>query len=84
MTAAWRATLVSMQEPPPVSTGSCPCSIRGPGDTPALEQVSTTTEAEVGVKFRTEKDGFLTTSGSVRWSTRRCASRPPAPPAATV
>jgi lysophospholipase L1-like esterase len=61
MAAAWHATLVGMQEPPPpVSTRSCPCSIWGPGDAPALEQVSTTTAAEVGVKLRAEKDGFIT------------------------
>ena len=61
MAAAWNERLVAMREaPPPVSTRSCPCSIWSSSDAPVQPQVSTTTAAEPGVKFRTEKDGFIT------------------------
>jgi lysophospholipase L1-like esterase/fibronectin type 3 domain-containing protein len=65
MAAAWNERLVAMEQaPPPVSTRSCPCSIWSSGDAPVLEQVTSTIPAEVGVKFRTEKDGFI---GGVRF-----------------
>ena len=61
LAAAWAEKLATLRPAPPaVSTRSCPCSIWGPGDAPATPQVATTTAAEVGVKFRTEKDGFIT------------------------
>jgi lysophospholipase L1-like esterase len=60
MAAAWNERLVAMREaPPPVSTRSCPCTIWSPSDQPAQQQVATTTPAEVGVKFRAERDGFV-------------------------
>lgn len=61
MAAAWNERLVAMREaPPPMSTRSCPCTLWSPSDAPVQQQVTTTTPAEVGVKFRTEKDGFIT------------------------
>ncbi len=60
MAAAWSSTLAGMREvPPPISSRSCPCSVWGPGDTPAQPQVASTAAVEVGVKFRSEKDGFI-------------------------
>jgi lysophospholipase L1-like esterase len=60
MAAAWNDRLVAMREaPPPVSTRSCPCSIWASNDQPVQQQVATTTPAEVGVKFRAERDGFV-------------------------
>jgi lysophospholipase L1-like esterase len=60
MAAAWNERLVAMRAPPPpVSTRGCPCTIWGPGDQPAQQPVATTTPAEVGVKFRAERDGFV-------------------------
>ncbi|MGI8519613.1 MAG: DUF4082 domain-containing protein [Actinomycetota bacterium] len=60
MAAAWSTTLASMRAtPPPVSTRTCPCSVWGAGDTPAQPQVASTTAVEIGVKFRSEKDGFI-------------------------
>jgi fibronectin type 3 domain-containing protein/lysophospholipase L1-like esterase len=60
MAAAWSTTLAAMRDaPPPVSNRPCPCSVWDPGDAPAQPQVASTTSAEVGVKFRTEKDGFI-------------------------
>jgi lysophospholipase L1-like esterase len=60
MAAAWNERLVAMREPPPpLSTRSCPCTIWSPSDQPAQQQAGTTTPAEVGVKFRTERDGFI-------------------------
>jgi lysophospholipase L1-like esterase len=61
MATAWNERLVAMREaPPPVSTRGCPCTIWSPSDAPVQQQVTTTTPAELGVKFRTEKDGFIT------------------------
>ncbi len=61
MATAWNDRLVALrQPPPPVSTRSCPCTIWASSDQPAQPQVATTTPAEVGVKFRSEKDGFIT------------------------
>ena len=61
MAAAWNERLVAMREaPPPASTRSCPCTIWSPSDQPAQQQVATTTPAEVGVRFRAERDGFVT------------------------
>jgi fibronectin type 3 domain-containing protein/lysophospholipase L1-like esterase len=61
LAAAWAAKLAELRSaPPPISTRSCPCSIWDPSDAPATQQVGTTTSAEVGVKFRAEKDGFIT------------------------
>jgi lysophospholipase L1-like esterase len=60
MAAAWNERLVAMRAaPPPVSTRSCPCTVWSPSDQPVQQQVATTTPAEVGVKLRTEKDGFI-------------------------
>jgi lysophospholipase L1-like esterase len=60
MAAAWNERLVAMREPPPpLSTRSCPCTIWSSSDQPAQQQAGTTTPAEVGVKFRTERDGFI-------------------------
>jgi lysophospholipase L1-like esterase len=59
MAAAWHERLVAMrQPPPPVSTRTCPCTIWSPSDQPT-QQAATTTPAEVGVKFRAERDGFV-------------------------
>jgi hypothetical protein len=61
MAIAWNERLVAMREPPPpVSTCSCPCTIWSSGDQPVQQQVATTIPAEVGVQFRTEKDGLIT------------------------
>jgi len=60
MAAAWNERLVAMREPPPpLSTRSCPCTIWSPSDQPAQQQAATTSPAEVGVKFRAERDGFI-------------------------
>jgi lysophospholipase L1-like esterase/fibronectin type 3 domain-containing protein len=61
MAAAWTAKVAALRpSPPPVSTRSCPCSMWAPSDAPVTAEVSSTTAAEVGVKFRTEQNGFIT------------------------
>jgi lysophospholipase L1-like esterase/fibronectin type 3 domain-containing protein len=61
LAAAWAQKLATLRATPPaVSTRSCPCSIWNTSDAPSTLEVATTTSAEVGVKFRTEKDGFIT------------------------
>jgi lysophospholipase L1-like esterase len=61
LATAWAAKLVSLRPaPPPLSARSCPCSIWGAGDAPSVPNLASTTAAEVGVKFRTERDGFIT------------------------
>jgi fibronectin type 3 domain-containing protein/lysophospholipase L1-like esterase len=61
LAAAWDAKLAALRAAPPAaSTRSCPCSIWSQDDTPTTSQVSDTGAAEVGVKFRVEKDGFIT------------------------
>jgi lysophospholipase L1-like esterase/fibronectin type 3 domain-containing protein len=61
LSEAWAEKVATLRSvPPPASTRSCPCSIWAESDAPTTPQVSTTTAAEVGVKFRTEKDGFIT------------------------
>ena len=61
LSAAWLAKLATLRPvPPPISSRNCPCSIWGSGDAPTVPQVADTTAAEVGVKFRAEKSGFIT------------------------
>jgi fibronectin type 3 domain-containing protein/lysophospholipase L1-like esterase len=57
----WRASLYALLDAPPAeSVRTCPCSIWDVTDTPATPQVSSTTAREVGVRFRTERDGHVT------------------------
>ena len=61
LAAAWADAVARVRPAPPAASArNCPCSIWGAGDTPGTPQVTTTTAAEVGVKFRTEKAGFIT------------------------
>ena len=42
------------------AAGDCPCSIWSPSDVPAAESVNDPGDIEVGVKFRSSQDGFIT------------------------
>ncbi|MPZ73149.1 MAG: DUF4082 domain-containing protein [Nitriliruptorales bacterium] len=57
----WRAGLYDiLGAAPSESTRGCPCSIWNTADAPATPQVATSTATEVGVRFRTERDGYIT------------------------
>ncbi len=56
-------TKPAMTTPPRQSTQAlfnCPCSIFKPGDTPTTRRTNDGTSLEVGVKFRSSQNGFIT------------------------
>ena len=42
------------------TTATCPCSVFAAGDTPTVASASDTQAVEVGMKFRSDDDGFVT------------------------
>jgi lysophospholipase L1-like esterase len=61
MAQSWLPALEAVLPPAAASSdGSCPCSIWSPTDAPIVPQVTSTSPAEVGARFRVEKYGYIT------------------------